>query len=313
MEIPPPSSSQASLQKFDMDLPRAIPLGSRAPQESPHALQDYQMQLMLLEMQNKKRLMIARQEHENQFNAHLIRELSLSEQEIERRVLIASRESARRFEEHLMQTMPLEEERMRRFASQQYRNQYQQLVSLEMQNRFASQARGNQYRYSQLTLLEQRNKRRLLAEREASDNVSRRNYQLQLMHLEQYDRAKLMMEVTGEMRDPRLRIEELEKCAVSRESICQEHRSRPPASFPRALRCPDSSVNQKTLAQPDNEAVPESFPQFSRLSPELRVKIWTYASQQPRIVELYIAFRKPGAITSLSRPPAVLLVNRECK
>jgi hypothetical protein len=37
-----------------------------APQQSNHALQDYQMQLMLLEQQNKKRLLMARQEQDNQ-------------------------------------------------------------------------------------------------------------------------------------------------------------------------------------------------------------------------------------------------------
>lgn len=36
----------------------------RAPQEQQHALQDYHMQLMLLEQQNKKRLLMARQERE---------------------------------------------------------------------------------------------------------------------------------------------------------------------------------------------------------------------------------------------------------
>ncbi|RYO19143.1 hypothetical protein AA0111_g10519 [Alternaria arborescens] len=37
-----------------------------APQQGNHALQDYQMQLMLLEQQNKKRLLMARQEQDNQ-------------------------------------------------------------------------------------------------------------------------------------------------------------------------------------------------------------------------------------------------------
>jgi hypothetical protein len=36
-----------------------------APQQGNHALQDYQMQLMLLEQQNKKRLLMARQEQDN--------------------------------------------------------------------------------------------------------------------------------------------------------------------------------------------------------------------------------------------------------
>lgn len=35
-----------------------------AAQDSNHALQEYQMQLMLLEQQNKKRLLMARQELE---------------------------------------------------------------------------------------------------------------------------------------------------------------------------------------------------------------------------------------------------------
>jgi hypothetical protein len=40
--------------------------GGAAAQSGNHALQDYQMQLMLLEQQNKKRLMMARQEQDNQ-------------------------------------------------------------------------------------------------------------------------------------------------------------------------------------------------------------------------------------------------------
>jgi hypothetical protein len=40
--------------------------GAGAPQGGNHALQDYQMQLMLLEQQNKKRLLMARQEQDNQ-------------------------------------------------------------------------------------------------------------------------------------------------------------------------------------------------------------------------------------------------------
>lgn len=43
---------------------RAGPNGPQAAGSSNHALQDYQMQLMLLEQQNKKRLMMARQEQD---------------------------------------------------------------------------------------------------------------------------------------------------------------------------------------------------------------------------------------------------------
>ncbi|KAF4970009.1 hypothetical protein FZEAL_10128 [Fusarium zealandicum] len=43
---------------------RAGPGGPQNPSGSNHALQDYQMQLMLLEQQNKKRLMMARQEQD---------------------------------------------------------------------------------------------------------------------------------------------------------------------------------------------------------------------------------------------------------
>lgn len=47
----------------NMDGPNAMrPGGQSQPTGSNHALQDYQMQLMLLEQQNKKRLMMARQE-----------------------------------------------------------------------------------------------------------------------------------------------------------------------------------------------------------------------------------------------------------
>ncbi|KAL6708847.1 hypothetical protein ACN47E_002254 [Coniothyrium glycines] len=41
-----------------------------APQQGNHALQDYQMQLMLLEQQNKKRLLMARQEQDNMSGPH---------------------------------------------------------------------------------------------------------------------------------------------------------------------------------------------------------------------------------------------------
>lgn len=44
---------------------RGPPNGQPAGQPGNHALQDYQMQLMLLEQQNKKRLMMARQEQES--------------------------------------------------------------------------------------------------------------------------------------------------------------------------------------------------------------------------------------------------------
>lgn len=53
------------------NMPGQQPMQGTGPQSSGnHALQDYQMQLMLLEQQNKKRLMMARQEqHDNQPNA----------------------------------------------------------------------------------------------------------------------------------------------------------------------------------------------------------------------------------------------------
>ncbi|KAF2677587.1 hypothetical protein K458DRAFT_395859 [Lentithecium fluviatile CBS 122367] len=44
---------------------RGIPAGAPGAPQGNHALQDYQMQLMLLEQQNKKRLLMARQEQDN--------------------------------------------------------------------------------------------------------------------------------------------------------------------------------------------------------------------------------------------------------
>ena len=44
---------------------RAVPGGANGTNGGNHALQDYQMQLMLLEQQNKKRLLMARQEQDN--------------------------------------------------------------------------------------------------------------------------------------------------------------------------------------------------------------------------------------------------------
>ncbi|KAF2206053.1 hypothetical protein GQ43DRAFT_1618 [Delitschia confertaspora ATCC 74209] len=45
--------------------PTRMPGGAAGQPQSNHALQDYQMQLMLLEQQNKKRLLMARQEQDN--------------------------------------------------------------------------------------------------------------------------------------------------------------------------------------------------------------------------------------------------------
>jgi hypothetical protein len=50
---------------FDMNQQRPMANGAVNPSPGNHALQDYQMQLMLLEQQNKKRLLMARQEQEN--------------------------------------------------------------------------------------------------------------------------------------------------------------------------------------------------------------------------------------------------------
>ena len=47
---------------------RPMPGQQAPPNNSNHALQDYQMQLMLLEQQNKKRLLMARQEQDNMTN-----------------------------------------------------------------------------------------------------------------------------------------------------------------------------------------------------------------------------------------------------
>jgi hypothetical protein len=51
---------------FDMmNQQRPMANGAANPSQGNHALQDYQMQLMLLEQQNKKRLLMARQEQDN--------------------------------------------------------------------------------------------------------------------------------------------------------------------------------------------------------------------------------------------------------
>lgn len=58
-------------QIFVGNPPRAagLPAGTQPPQGN-HALQDYQMQLMLLEQQNKKRLLMARQEQDSMAGPH---------------------------------------------------------------------------------------------------------------------------------------------------------------------------------------------------------------------------------------------------
>jgi hypothetical protein len=47
-----------------------MPAGATGPPQGNHALQDYQMQLMLLEQQNKKRLLMARQEQDSMSTPH---------------------------------------------------------------------------------------------------------------------------------------------------------------------------------------------------------------------------------------------------
>lgn len=71
-----PMNGQFSGEMAAMDMYNSARLGGQPMQGGPaaaaqsgnHALQDYQMQLMLLEQQNKKRLMMARQEQDNAVN-----------------------------------------------------------------------------------------------------------------------------------------------------------------------------------------------------------------------------------------------------
>ena len=53
-----------SVEMYNQQMMRAVPGGPNT-NGGNHALQDYQMQLMLLEQQNKKRLLMARQEQDN--------------------------------------------------------------------------------------------------------------------------------------------------------------------------------------------------------------------------------------------------------
>ena len=54
-----------SVEMYNQQMMRAVPGGPNGTNGGNHALQDYQMQLMLLEQQNKKRLLMARQEQDN--------------------------------------------------------------------------------------------------------------------------------------------------------------------------------------------------------------------------------------------------------
>ena len=70
-----PMNAQFGGEMAAMDMYNSARLGGQPMQGGPaaqqsgnHALQDYQMQLMLLEQQNKKRLMMARQEQDNAVN-----------------------------------------------------------------------------------------------------------------------------------------------------------------------------------------------------------------------------------------------------
>jgi hypothetical protein len=62
-------AAQGPMGQNNMDFPGMdrgqLPNGGAGGSQGNHALQDYQMQLMLLEQQNKKRLLMARQEQDN--------------------------------------------------------------------------------------------------------------------------------------------------------------------------------------------------------------------------------------------------------
>ncbi|CAI6339720.1 unnamed protein product [Periconia digitata] len=60
-----PGALDGSEQIFVGNNPNRMPPGQAGQPPGNHALQDYQMQLMLLEQQNKKRLLMARQEQDN--------------------------------------------------------------------------------------------------------------------------------------------------------------------------------------------------------------------------------------------------------
>ncbi|PVH97658.1 hypothetical protein DM02DRAFT_644063 [Periconia macrospinosa] len=66
-----PGVLDGSGEIFAGNQPRTgMPAGQPGQQPGNHALQDYQMQLMLLEQQNKKRLLMARQEQDNMSGSH---------------------------------------------------------------------------------------------------------------------------------------------------------------------------------------------------------------------------------------------------
>ena len=60
-----PGFDMGPQEMYNQQLMRAVPGGPNGANGGNHALQDYQMQLMLLEQQNKKRLLMARQEQDN--------------------------------------------------------------------------------------------------------------------------------------------------------------------------------------------------------------------------------------------------------
>lgn len=64
----PQYGSEAAMEMFNNGRMGGTMQAAPNAQSGNHALQDYQMQLMLLEQQNKKRLMMARQEQDNQVN-----------------------------------------------------------------------------------------------------------------------------------------------------------------------------------------------------------------------------------------------------
>lgn len=127
------------------------------------ALPDYQMQLMLLEQQNERRRLIARQEQQE--------------------ILATDNQALPGYQ---MQSMVVKQQ-----------NEMRRLMERQEQEVRATGNQALQDYHSQLMFLEQQNKKRLLMPRQEpeleTDNHALRDYQMQLMMFEQQKKKRLLM------------------------------------------------------------------------------------------------------------------------
>jgi hypothetical protein len=172
---------------------------------------DYQRDLIFLEQQNKKRLLMSRQEQEPVQPGGIVIQPNTGPQDYKQQFLLLEQQRNKRFmmadealknndlQDYALQLMLLEQlDKKIHMMKQDYAFQ---LMLLEQQNQKRlmmaqeePKKRALQDYQMQLMLLEQQNKKRFLTSlQEESQNNALQDYKLQLLLLEQQNKKRLMM------------------------------------------------------------------------------------------------------------------------